>query len=394
MTGKILCVDDEEFNLDIYRETFEETYEVETVTSAEACLQIIEEFHPDLVILDIMMPGMDGYECCKEIKRIESLQDTPVCFLSAKGDIEDRITGYLSGGDDYLVKPFEPEELLAVIDTRLQKRKKITKVRDEAKQAHEATMQMLTTLGETNAVVSFLQQTFVCNTFEKLADKIIQTHAEWGLEVAIEMRIDDEFLYFYTGGEEIALEEATFNFIREKGRLVDHGSRTAVNYPRITILIRNMPVHDMEYYGRIKDYIAIIAQGADSKIISLMWAQRLEQQQQKLVSIMGNTKNALTQIDAEYKEQQTLSQEILSKIGSQVEASFVNLGLTGEQEEFLIDVINHAEANVTQLFEAGLDLDEKFGAIIQDIEETLSSTDLETEIVVEDETADDSVAFF
>lgn len=88
----------------------EEGYEVNSADNGVAALDSIERETPDLVILDVMMPQMDGFEVCR---RIRQKADVPIIFLSAKGDTADRVAGLELGADDYLAKPFEPSELLA-----------------------------------------------------------------------------------------------------------------------------------------------------------------------------------------------------------------------------------------------------------------------------------------
>lgn len=88
----------------------EEGYTVLTANNGPDALRMVNEEMPDLVILDVMMPGMDGLEVCRRIRRVT---DLPIIFLSAKGETMDRVAGLDVGGDDYLPKPFEPAELLA-----------------------------------------------------------------------------------------------------------------------------------------------------------------------------------------------------------------------------------------------------------------------------------------
>jgi len=88
----------------------EEGYEVVSADNGESALELVDREAPDLVILDVMMPHLDGFEVCR---RIRQKQDVPVIFLSAKGETVDKVAGLELGADDYLAKPFEPSELLA-----------------------------------------------------------------------------------------------------------------------------------------------------------------------------------------------------------------------------------------------------------------------------------------
>lgn len=111
MTMRILVVDDDAPSIKMISFLLrEEGYEVISTDNGSAALELIDREAPNLVILDVMMPHLDGFEVCR---RIRQKQDVPIIFLSAKGEIVDKVTGLELGADDYLAKPFEPAELLA-----------------------------------------------------------------------------------------------------------------------------------------------------------------------------------------------------------------------------------------------------------------------------------------
>jgi two-component system, OmpR family, alkaline phosphatase synthesis response regulator PhoP len=126
----ILLVEDEENLRDALKLNLEmENYEVTSVDNGLAALQAFKSEHFDCIILDIMMPGIDGIEVCENI-RLQN-DKVPILFLSAKNSGEDRVTGLKKGGDDYLTKPFNLEELLIRIDKLIDKNKKIEHANDE-----------------------------------------------------------------------------------------------------------------------------------------------------------------------------------------------------------------------------------------------------------------------
>lgn len=117
---KVLVVDDDSNVINIIRDSLEPgLYEVlEGVNGKEALGMVFAE-SPDIIVLDIMMPGMDGYRVCEELKEHDSTKKVPIIILSAKTGVEDKLKAIDLGIDDYIVKPFDPRELKARIKMRL-----------------------------------------------------------------------------------------------------------------------------------------------------------------------------------------------------------------------------------------------------------------------------------
>ena len=119
---RVLLVDDVPANLDVLLEALGgEGYGLHIATNGEAALEVAVVSSPDLILLDVMMPGIDGYETCRRLKQIASLADVPVIFLTARDDLEGIVEGFESGGLDYVTKPFKKEEILVRVRTHLER---------------------------------------------------------------------------------------------------------------------------------------------------------------------------------------------------------------------------------------------------------------------------------
>ena len=119
-TGRILVVEDDEAIADVLRRTLrQEGHEVRSSVDGVDALTAAEEFVPDVVILDLGLPGLDGVEVCR---RLRAESDVPILILTARGELGDRVVGLDSGADDYLVKPFERQELLARMRALMRRR--------------------------------------------------------------------------------------------------------------------------------------------------------------------------------------------------------------------------------------------------------------------------------
>jgi DNA-binding response OmpR family regulator len=118
---KILIVDDDRLNIRILGGILKgESYALAEADSGESALGLYATFRPDLVLLDVMMSGIDGFETCRRLKRDYGDKCAPIIFITAKSDSDDVVEGLGAGAADYLLKPFKPKEVLARIRSHLQ----------------------------------------------------------------------------------------------------------------------------------------------------------------------------------------------------------------------------------------------------------------------------------
>ena len=121
--GNILIVDDTIANLRLLVNLLRENgYKVRPVTDGNLALEAIQEKHPDLILLDIIMPDLSGYEVCQKLKANPQTKEIPVIFLTALSEGLDKSKAFQIGGEDYITKPFQVEEVLARVANRLTRR--------------------------------------------------------------------------------------------------------------------------------------------------------------------------------------------------------------------------------------------------------------------------------
>ena len=332
----IFCVDDEKYNRLILNEILSE-YDCVLLDSGKACYNELEQQIPDLILMDVMMPEMDGLEACRKIRDLPECHDIPIIFLSGNSSLEAKLNGYSAGGDDFISKPFEEEELVAKIKASIKRKARIDEIRSEIASVKSSSNELTDTLGEMGAVIYFLQSILSAKNYEALAKKVIEAHESLGLDIAIEFMHDGERFNYSSDNIANPLEASAFEFVRDKGRLHDFGERTAVNYPAVSIIVRNMPISNPELHGRIRDHIAIIAQGTNNKIEELGTAFEILNKYQKLVEGITSAEHALIDLDYALKENNKSDDDSNLSVQVNTILAEVNEVLAGSSLDDLID---------------------------------------------------------
>ncbi len=157
----ILIVDDTPENLTVLRQMLtEQNYMVRPALNGEIAIKAVNTSSPDLILLDIRMPGMDGYEVCKQLKSDEKTSGIPVIFISALNELDDKIKAFSLGGVDYITKPFQAEEVLARVKTHLTLRSLQKSIEDKNAQLQKA-------LEEVKILSGFLP---ICSSCKNIRD--------------------------------------------------------------------------------------------------------------------------------------------------------------------------------------------------------------------------------
>ncbi len=156
---KILLVDDVPANLAVLTSALEpQGYEIFAAPSGASALQVAAKAKPDLILLDIMMPGLDGLETCRQLKRNDATRDIPVIFITARNETENIVEGFRAGGVDYVVKPFRAEEVLTRVATHLRINRLTCELREKNRTLETRTAELTAEIGRRQKVETALQQ--------------------------------------------------------------------------------------------------------------------------------------------------------------------------------------------------------------------------------------------
>ncbi len=208
---KILIVDDELTNIELLAEIFDGQYEVLFANNGSKALEIAQEAHPDIILLDVMMPGIDGFETCARLKAQRSLKDIPVIFITGMGDSEAEVRGLEMGAADYVTKPINPPVVLARVRNLL-----------ELKQARDQLQRLATTDGLTG----------IANRrhFEQVLHMEHENHVRRGGELSLLMMDIDYFKPFNDSYGHLHGDDCLRRVARTIDEVVGGGNNLAARY--------------------------------------------------------------------------------------------------------------------------------------------------------------------
>ncbi|GEA05545.1 hypothetical protein KUL42_03060 [Alteromonas sp. KUL42] len=335
----VMVVDDSEISLATIAHALENVNPILFSSPLEA-LQYAEnlESPPFLVILDLMMPEINGFEVCKRLRELFSDTETEIIFYSSNNNLDDRIKGFEVGASDFLVKPVAIQEL------QVKALKAIYRVREERKQKHASSKQdeaikgIITELSEQSILVNFLRAANAASSVEKLCKLIVKAASDFGLSASVRssFTIDDhEFSTVEsTGGTLPPLELELLRRLSSSERIFTQNNRLFLNYPHFTLIVKNMP-DDKAFAGRLRDHLAIMLEAVGSRI-------KLFSQEQEVKLLISSLQ--ATQENAKLRNKITMKAivDTMTDVINAVENKIFEYDLTETQEAELLAIFKES----------------------------------------------------
>ena len=366
----ILYVDDEPVNLVIMQELLQDSYELITVNSGEGCLQQVAIQKPDLILLDVNMPEVDGLETCARLKADAETAEIPIVFVSALASQTELMAGYEAGGDDYITKPFSEEILQKKLQIVLASQQRKQELKQISEQAVEALRNNLSDTDELGMVIEFLHQCQTVSTLDELARNIFDCLREFELDSSLLILDEPENRIWFSDDIERPMETQILASLRGQDSVVSFGTRLAISSDHATLLVRNLP-SGQKKIARVRGYLTILIGGLDSRIDAMQRESLLDQRGQVLVRVLQATRDNLGNIDDLHQQQRIRSGKIISALGFEIEKSIVKLNLTKQQETALMQIIESTAVQIESVYDDGLKFDDQFQDIIDDLSSAL-----------------------
>ncbi|WP_346287948.1 response regulator transcription factor [Zoogloea sp.] len=349
---KVFIVDDDPSSRLVSSFCFQRPeFELVQLDSGEACLAALDQA-PDIVLLDIEMPGLDGIATCRAV-RAAGLLTTQVIFVSVRNDLETRLRAYDAGGNDYIVKPVLPDALEPKVVVARQVLERQRSLEERVEQASSVAFSAMSSAAELGAVLHFLQASFASHSVDGLNAALADALGHYGVEYLLALRGSEGTFCFSGQGEATQLETSILEHVCMMDRIFQFHDRMVINYPLVTLLVRGLPIQDEARMGRLRDNLALLAEGADTRLRALSNQMMLSRQARGIGEAAMRLSGALEVIEQEQGRVRLNALCVMDSFIEELERSFVHLGLSERQEALLSEMARKAAAQVGGVLSQG-----------------------------------------
>ena len=374
---KIAVVEDDRTTRLLLQSSLGSHYALHVVESAEELLALPDRGGAQLFLLDVGLPGMDGLELCRALKSDPATAQAPVMFLSGHDTSEEILAGYEAGGQDYIVKPFDVASLRHKIENlqRIQAQQEI--LAEQVRNADELTTQVLASLDEYAVLIKFLRTLNECETPDDLIQASLSALQGFNLEGAVQIRMQGSEKTCSAYGENWPLEVAVINHIRTLDRIFEHKHLAAFNFDNITMLVTNMPRHEFELCGRIRDHLAIAMESANAKIRAMQSFMENSWMRGEIGQVLQDIGRALQELAQKYQDARYQETIYTAHFIDEITSTFAEVGMSQQQEDVLLESVRSHIKTFVDLYDIAPHTQGTLQVLTQRMEKILSSEKVE-----------------
>ncbi len=371
---KILVVDDDKVPHSFIAKALSGSFFLVDAYSGEEALKLLNEEKPDLILLDVEMPGINGYEVCEQIKSNQKTAQIPIIFLSANETLQSQMQGFEAGADDYIVKPFQTETLLAKIRVCINYLENSKQLSTRAAEAETTAMSAIASSSDWGQSIQFIEKSHNVSSVEQLVENFFAVTRNMGLKCSLLIQTNDEPLFFTSSpGQVSPLESKLMEKLVSHNRFFDFDCRTQINYPYISLLVKNMPLDNMEHYGRIKDMLPALLSTSDIKINQINTLSALSEQTKEADNLFVSVTQELEGIIRTQKSQNAQGIQLLRNMLLELDQRLPHMGLEEDQEQYLLDRVDVAIAEAHDTISSTKQTQESFQLIINQLKTLVES---------------------
>ena len=354
MDYTIFVVEDADVNRRMMEGVLRKLFIVESFADGHSFLERISVKLPNLILLDVGLPDIDGYSLCKKLKENVLTSMVPVIFVSGHDDLESKITGYDAGGHDFITKPCNFQELKLKIDVLRQMDETHSSLQDKIVESEGLVELVMSNLDEYAVLIKFLRALNTCNSYSEISEAMLSLLRSYHLTGAIQYRLPDNAQTIDHNGTVNPLEDSILRHVLDMGSIVSFKNRSAFNYGYVSVLINNMPLADPDYCGRLRDHLAIAVETLNSKAFSIYISSLQAKSHASTEKLLYELNNVIQDFNSKYDIIRFMGAEAVRQMLLDVETHMVSFHLVEAQEELLKEIIETGTDKVISIFDSNM----------------------------------------
>lgn len=328
-------------------------YSFQCDDTGKEAIEKIEAFRPDIIFLDLKTPTVDGFEVCRAIRKHAQLKSIPVLFISASDNLTDKVQSLEAGADDFITKPIQPDLLRAKVRLLTHTHSQLVTIETDRKNAHHIAMEAMRGSSELGQAIQYIER---CQTFvseHQLGEELLELCKQFGLNAVVGIKSDHGWIFSKYKELVSPLEQEVIASAYDQGRFVDFGMRTQINYSRVALLVKNMPIHEPERYGRIKDILPPILSAMDVRLDGLAETQAILKQTQLVSRSVETVQPTLDRLSNRIDELTKANKSTISDLLIDMSMRLPGMSLEHDQEEFIMTTLEQASELADALKQEG-----------------------------------------
>ncbi|MBF0264886.1 MAG: response regulator [Gammaproteobacteria bacterium] len=354
----ILIVDDEIINLEILSNILLEHFNLLQATSAEEGLEIVNDNQVDLILLDIVLPKMNGYEFCDKLKSVPATAGIPIIFTSVLTTLEDRLKAIDCGGNDYINKPINPDELLSKI--HLIDKQEINNHKNNTIPTQGINLQ--NGLAELKLLNELYFNLLNIENIDQLSRFTIDSIKKVNLRGLIRIDFGDKHIFQSTDGEVRPMQVAVLEKSQTKSGQFHFKSNSIFNFENVSLVISNMPVTNTAYYNELINYFTRMVESisiVSHDIYKISFYENQSNHSSNNSEMISNVNSILSMVEKQQSINSQKTNLIINEYIDSLQKQFLGLGLTEEQENILIGLAESVNDNIQDVIDNNIELETK-----------------------------------
>jgi CheY-like chemotaxis protein len=326
-----------------------------------------------IVVMDLINDSPIDLTSCQRLLQQECMHTVPLVALTTDYSVKDKVKALEIGCDDLIDSKTTPDEVFARITKSIFHQIANSQLNQRLLLATETARNAMVDNSDLEANIQFLLQVQNCDNLDQLGQQFFATIQRYGLTCSLQMRSEMGKKDMEAHGMAKHLESQLLFQLKDSGRYVDFGTRTIVNYDRVSLLIKNMPIQDPEKYGAIKENTFCLAQGINARILALEDRFKLLMEKEALHKLANDVRAVMGSLKTAYQDVMREIVGEVERVTELLEHRVPHLALTETDEQFIYELSSKLVVDTDRIFSDGLKVDELFERLENTVKRSLAA---------------------